>query len=104
ARYIPLAFMLDTFEGIANAVDVIRTGDYTRRAEFAENIQRALGQKGKLDSLEGWWKHGNKLQKALALTTFVRRAVVGLDYIGAIATRGSGVIYNALLESPQQLD
>src|SRR5690606_4522780 len=27
ARYIPLAFMLDTFEGIANAVDVIRTGD-----------------------------------------------------------------------------
>lgn len=104
ARYIPLAFILDTFEGIANAVDVIRTGDYTRRAEFAENIQRALGQKGKLDSLEGWWKHGNKLQKALALTTFVRRAVVGLDYIGAISTRGSGVIYNALLESPQQLD
>ena len=98
------AYMTDTLEGLANAVDVFTTGDYTRRAEFAENMHRAFTGRGKLDSLEGWLKHGKLWQKALGLTSFVRRAVIGLDYVGAIATRGSGVIYNAMLDNPQQLE
>lgn len=97
------AFLSDSLEGVANGWDVFKTGDYTRRAEFSGNINRLLSGQGKLDSLEGWLKHGNNWQKALGLTSYVRRAVVGLDYVGAIGTRGSGVIYNALLDSPEEL-
>ena len=97
------AFLTDSLEGVANGWDVFKTGDYTRRAEFSGNINRLLSGQGKLDSLEGWLKHGNMWQKALGLTSYVRRAVVGLDYVGAIGTRGSGVIYNAMLDNPEQL-
>lgn len=99
------AYVMDTIEGFANGYDVFKTGDYTRRAEFADNINAVLSGKGKLDSLEGFLRHGNaKWKKALGVQAYVRRAIVGLDYVGAIATRGSGIIYNAALKGGDQLE
>lgn len=99
------AYVMDTIEGFANGYDVFKTGDYTRRAEFADNINAVLSGKGKLDSLEGFLRHGNaKWKKALGVQAYVRRVIVGLDYVGAIATRGSGIIYNAALKGGDQLE
>lgn len=98
AARILQAYLLDTLEGVANGIDVIKTGDYTRRAEFADNINAVLGGKGRLDSIEGWKRHGDKWwKKMIGQMAYVRRIIVGLDYVGAIASRGSGIVYNAML-------
>jgi len=104
AAQLMFAYLSDVTEGIANAYDVIKTGDVTRRAEFAENINAVLQGKGRMDSLEGMKKFGNKWQKALAQQAYVRRIIVGFDYVGAIGARGSGILYNAMLTSPEQLE
>lgn len=101
---IMFTYLSGLVEGIMNAYDVIVTGDVTRRAEFADNINAVLNGKGRMDSLEGMKKFGNRWQKFLAQQAYVRRIIVGFDYVGAIAARDSGILYNAMLTSPEKLE
>jgi hypothetical protein len=103
ALRIVQAFFLDTIEGVANGIDVMVSGDYTRRPEFAENTANVLSGRGRMDTLEWMKKHGTAWGKLVGQLAYARRAIVALDYVGATAARGSGQIYNAALAGPEQL-
>lgn len=89
-------FVRATVEGIANAADIIATGDTSRLPDTQERLWKQLSGKGAADALESSKRFGRGLQRLAGQMAYVRRIMVGLDYVGALGARDAMLLYAAL--------
>lgn len=89
------SFIRATGEGIANAADIVAKGDTSRLADTEGRLWDQLSGKGRPDTLEAAKRFGNGWQRAIGQMAYVRRIMVGLDYVGALGARDAMVIYTA---------
>lgn len=84
-----------TWEGIANAADIIATGDLSRLPDTTARLQAILDGKRRGDSLEAAKRSSNPAVRAVGQLAYVRRIMTALDYVGALGARDAMVIYAA---------
>ena len=84
-----------TWEGIANAADIIATGDLSRLPDTTARLQAILDGKRRGDSLEGARRSKNLVVRSVGQLAYVRRIMTALDYVGALGARDAMVIYAA---------
>jgi hypothetical protein len=95
AGRIMSAFIGAAGDGIAGAIDIIRTGDTTRLPDAQERLVKELGGLDKPLTLETLKRTGKGWKKAAGQLSYVRRIMLGLDYVGASGTRKAMILYAA---------
>ena len=92
------AFARGLWEGGAGFVDIIRTGDMSKLPDAQERQMKLLDSQEDFYGgyeLEKYAKSGKVGSNYAGLLKYVRRAVLGLDYIGATAGRNAMLIYGS---------
>ena len=95
AAKITEGFIRGTIEGIANAADVIKTGDVSRLPETTQRLLDQLNGAGRVNTLEAAKERGNSVQRLIGRMAIVHRIMTGLDYVGNLAARESMLVYTA---------
>lgn len=95
-------FVRATVEGIANAADIIATGDTSRLPDTQERLWAQLSGKGTADALEASKRFGTGWKRVAGQMAYVRRIMVGLDYVGALGARDAMLLYAALSREDTQ--
>ena len=99
----------DAFKEFA---DILKTGELHRLPDAEERITRSMtdrggvgeGHLGGSDTLESYRRRhkagvGGAGSRALGELSYVRRFMIGLDYIGALATREAMVYHGAIISN-----
>lgn len=95
AAKIVEGFIRGTVEGLANAVDIIATGDTARLPETTQRLIDQLNGRGRVNTLEAALARGNAAQRLIGRMALVHRIMVALDYVGNLAARESMMVYTA---------
>ena len=110
AANIILSWLTATHHGAAEAWDIIKTGDFTRLPDAQErmyaqmdgsidfdNLEKLDRDAAEMDWKEGWWR------KVAGKYKYTRRVMIGLDYVGSLATREAAIMHAATLRGGDQV-
>ncbi len=84
-----------TGEGLANAADIIATGDTSRLPDTTQRLWDQLHGRGRIDTLEAAKRAGNGWQRVIGQAAYVRRIMIALDYVGQLGARDAMLLYSA---------
>lgn len=84
-----------TGEGLANAADIIATGDTSRLPDTTQRLWDQLHGKGRVDTLEAAKRAGSGWQRVIGQAAYVRRIMIALDYVGQLGARDAMLLYSA---------
>ena len=86
------AFLNGVRAAIPEAVDILKTGDYSRLPDATQRFLSNI-EGGRVDTLESLGRQG----KSLGVMKYTRRIMTALDYIGALGTREAMIAHSSYL-------
>lgn len=85
-------------EGASNAIDIIKTGDYSRLPDAEARLMAMLEDPltMRASALEAFKRAPQTWKKILGQTAYVSRIMTGLDFVGGLGARDSMLVYSVL--------
>lgn len=88
-------------EGASNAIDIIKTGDYSRLPDAEARLMAMLDDPMTMraSALEAFKRAPQTWKKVLGQTAYVSRIMTGLDFVGGLGARDSMLVYSVLTKN-----
>jgi hypothetical protein len=85
-------------EGARNAIDIIKTGDYSRLPDTEARLMAMLDDPMTMraSALEAFKRSPQVWKQLLGQMAYTSRIMIGLDYIGGLGARDSMLVYTVL--------